>query len=40
VSDAAGDRKTVLEYAPKSPSADAFRRLAGEILQRLGPPRN
>jgi chromosome partitioning protein len=28
-------RKTILEAAPKSPSADAFRRLAGEILQRL-----
>jgi chromosome partitioning protein len=40
VSEAAGARKTVLEFAPKSPSADAFRRLAGEVLQRLGHPRN
>jgi len=40
VSDAAGARKTVLEFAPKSSAADAFRRLAGEILQRLGPARN
>ena len=39
LSDAAGARQTIFEYAPKSPSADAFRRLAGEILQRLGPPR-
>lgn len=28
-------RKTVLDAAPRSPSADAFRRLAGEALQRL-----
>ena len=28
-------RKSILETAPKSPSADAFRRLAGEILQRM-----
>jgi chromosome partitioning protein len=28
-------RKTVLDAAPRSPSADAFRRLAGELLQRL-----
>jgi chromosome partitioning protein len=34
LSDAAGARKTVFEFAPKSPAADAFRRLAGEILQR------
>jgi len=40
VSEASAARKTVLEFAPKSPSADAFRRLAGEILQRLGSPRN
>jgi len=40
LSEAAGARKTVFEFAPKSPSADAFRRLAGEILQRLAPPRN
>jgi chromosome partitioning protein len=39
LSDAAGARQTIFQYAPKSPSADAFRRLAGEILQRLGPPR-
>jgi chromosome partitioning protein len=35
LSDAAGARKTIFEMAPKSASADAFRRLAGEILQRL-----
>jgi chromosome partitioning protein len=40
VSEASAARKTVLEFAPKSPSADAFRRLAGEILQRLASPRN
>lgn len=40
VSEASAARKTVLEFAPKSPSADAFRRLAGEILHRLGSPRN
>jgi chromosome partitioning protein len=28
-------RKTILDAAPKSPSTDAFRRLAGEILQRM-----
>src|SRR5262249_26845497 len=28
-------RQTVFEFAPKSASADAFRRLAGEVLQRL-----
>lgn len=28
-------RKTIAVAAPKSPSAEAFRRLAGEILQRL-----
>lgn len=27
--------KTILEIAPKSPSTDAFRRLAGELLQRM-----
>ena len=28
-------RKPIVAAAPKSPSADAFRRLAGEVLQRL-----
>jgi chromosome partitioning protein len=28
-------RRSVLDAAPKSPSTDAFRRLAGEILQRM-----
>jgi chromosome partitioning protein len=37
LSEAAGARKTIFEFAPKSPSADAFRRLAGEILQRAVP---
>ena len=27
-------KKTIFELAPKSPAADAFRRLAGEVLQR------
>jgi chromosome partitioning protein len=35
LSDAPAARQTVLEFAPKSASADAFRRLAGEVLQRL-----
>jgi len=35
LSDAPAARQTVLEFAPKSTSADAFRRLAGEVLQRL-----
>jgi cellulose biosynthesis protein BcsQ len=29
--------KTVLGLAPRSASADAFRRLAGEVLERLKP---
>lgn len=33
--DAAASRQTILEAAPKSAAADAFRRLAGEILHRL-----
>ena len=33
--DAPGGRATVFDAAPKSGAADAFRRLAGEILQRL-----
>lgn len=28
--------RTILDAAPKSPSSDAFRRLGGEVLQRLG----
>jgi len=39
LADAAGARQTIFEFAPKSPSADAFHRLAGEILQRLPLPR-
>jgi chromosome partitioning protein len=33
--DVPGARETVFDAAPKSGAADAFRRLAGEILQRL-----
>jgi chromosome partitioning protein len=29
-------RQTIFESAPRSPSADVFKRLAGEVLQRLG----
>ena len=29
------EAKTIFEAAPRSPSADSFRRLAGEVLQRL-----
>ena len=32
---APSDRQTIFEKAPKSPAADAFRRLAGEVLQRM-----
>ena len=32
-------RQTIFEKAPKSPAADAFRRLAGEVLHRLPPVR-
>jgi len=35
LSQAPAARKTIAAFAPKSPSADAFRRLAGELLQRL-----
>lgn len=35
VSDAAAARKTILSAAPKSPAADAIRRLASELLERL-----
>ena len=35
LSAASAARKTIADAAPKSPSADAFRRLAGEVLQRL-----
>jgi chromosome partitioning protein len=35
LADAPLARKTILEIAPKSPSTDAFRRLAGELLQRM-----
>jgi chromosome partitioning protein len=33
--DAPASRQTIFDAAPKSAAADAFRRLAGEILQRL-----
>jgi chromosome partitioning protein len=33
--DAPAARKPIAAFAPKSPSADAFRRLAGEVLHRL-----
>ena len=33
--EAPGRRKTVFEYGPRSRAADAFRRLAGEVLERL-----
>jgi chromosome partitioning protein len=35
LAEAPAARKTIAAAAPKSPSADAFRRLAGEVLQRL-----
>ena len=35
LSEAPAARKTIAAAAPKSPSADAFRRLAGEVLHRL-----
>lgn len=35
LADAPGARQHVFSFAPRSSSADAFRRLAGEILQRL-----
>jgi chromosome partitioning protein len=35
LSEAPAVRKTILRAAPRSPSAEAFRRLAGEVLQRL-----
>jgi chromosome partitioning protein len=35
LADAPGARQHVLAFAPRSASADAFRRLAGEVLQRL-----
>lgn len=35
LAEASEQRTTILESAPKSGSADAFRRLAGEVLQRL-----
>ena len=38
LSEAPVARKTIFEAAPKSPAADAFRRLAGEVLQRLATP--
>jgi chromosome partitioning protein len=35
LADAPGSRKNVFAFAPRSSSVDAFRRLAGEVLQRL-----
>lgn len=35
LAEAPGARQTIFDAAPKSAGADAFRRLAGEILQRL-----
>ena len=35
IADAAGARQHVFAFAPKSAGADAFRRLAGEVLHRL-----
>ncbi|MEO6237494.1 MAG: ParA family protein [Vicinamibacterales bacterium] len=40
LTDASGAHKTIASAAPKSPAADAFRRLAGEVLQRLPPIRH
>jgi chromosome partitioning protein len=37
IADAPAARKTVLNFAPRSVAADAFRRLAGEVLQRVPP---
>jgi chromosome partitioning protein len=39
LSDAPARRQTIFESAPKSAAADAFRRLAGEVLHRLSPGR-
>ncbi|HET7697965.1 MAG TPA: ParA family protein [Vicinamibacterales bacterium] len=38
LNDAPARRQTIFEAAPKSAAADAFRRLAGELLQRLPAP--
>ena len=38
--DVPGARETIFQAAPKSAAADAFRRLAGEVLQRLAPARH
>jgi chromosome partitioning protein len=35
IADAASARQTIFDAAPKSAAADAFRRLAGEVLHRL-----
>jgi len=35
LSEAPQARQTIFALAPRSASADAFRRLAGEVLQRL-----
>ncbi len=38
--EAPGSAKTIFQHAPRSRAADAFRRLAGEVLERLRPPRH
>ena len=35
LADAPGTGQSILTYAPRSRPADSFRRLAGEVLQRL-----
>jgi chromosome partitioning protein len=37
--EAPGSAKTIFQHAPRSRAADAFRRLAGEVLERLRPSR-
>ena len=37
--EAPASERTIFEHAPRSRSADAFRRLAGEVLERLRPAR-
>ena len=37
--EAPGSAKTIFQHAPRSRAADAFRRLSGEVLERLRPPR-
>jgi cellulose biosynthesis protein BcsQ len=37
--EAPGAAATIFQHAPRSRAADAFRRLAGEVLERLRPSR-